>query len=168
MPVSDVAWVQKVVALALKDIPKEKLVLGIPTYGHHYTVTVSPNWYQGYQKIGALNMPDMLDVAKEYKVTPTRNDAGEMSFTYVPKSSDLKLSKNLKVSNNTPKGDLVAAKALAYANKTGKTVQFNIGWYSDARAMQDKIELARTYGLFGIALFKIDGEEDQKVWNYVR
>ena len=167
MPVSDVDWVQKVVELALKDIPKEKLVLGIPTYGHHYTVTVSPNWYQGYQKIGALNMPDMLDVAKEYKVTPTRNDAGEMSFTYIPKSSKLKLSKSLKIPKDTPKGNIVAAKALAYANKTGETVQFNIGWYSDASAMKEKVELARKYELFGVVLFKIDGEEDQKVWNYL-
>lgn len=168
MPVSDIDWVRKVVELALKDIPKEKLVLGIPTYGHHYTVTVSPNWYQGYQKIGALNIPDMLDVAKEYRVTPTRNDAGEMSFTYIPKSSNLKFPKNLKIPKDTPKGDIVSAKALAYANKTGETVQFNIGWYSDASAIKDKIDLAREYGLFGVALFKFDGEEDQKVWNFLK
>ncbi len=168
MPLADKDWVEKVVVLALKDIPKEKLVLGIPSYGHHYTVTVAPEWYKDYTRIGALNVPDMLDVAKEYKVTPSRNKAGEMSFSYIPKSSDLVLSKNLKIPKNTPKGNIVAARALAYANKTGETVQFRIGWYSDAEAMKDKIDIAKKYELYGVSLFKIDGEEDQKVWKYLK
>jgi spore germination protein YaaH len=167
MPVADVDWVRKVVELALESFPEEKVVLGIPSYGHHYTVTVAPEWYKDYTKIGALNMPDMLDVAKDYKVTPTRNKAGEMSFSYIPKSSDLKLSSKLKIPKNTPKGAIVAARALAHANKTGETVQFRIGWYSDADAMNDKIKLAREYKLRGVALFKIDGEEDQKVWKFL-
>ncbi len=167
MPVADVDWVRKVIQLALKDIPKEKLVLGIPSYGHHYTVTVAPDWFKDYTRIGALNIPDMLDVAKEYKVTPTRNKAGEMSFSYIPKSSDLVLSKNLKIPKDTKKGNIVAARALAHANKTGETVQFRIGWYSDARAMKDKIDLAKEFELYGVSFFKIDGEEDQKVWTYL-
>lgn len=168
MPVSDVDWVRKVVELAIKDIPKEKILLGMASYGHHYTVTVAPNWYKNYQKIGALNVPGILEIAKEYKVTPTRNRAGEMSFTYIPKSSDLKLSKSLKIPKDTLKGNLVAARALAYANKTGKTVTFNMAWYSDAEAMKQKIDLAKEFNLRGVALFKFDGQEDQKVWNYLK
>ncbi len=168
MPVSDVDWVRKVVALAVQDIPKEKILLGIPSYGHHYAVTVAPNWYKNYQKIGALNVPGILEIAKEYKVTPSRNQGGEMSFTYIPKSSDLKLSKSLKIPKNTSKGNTVAARALAYANKTGKTVTINLAWYSDAEAMKQKIELAKEFDLRGIALFKFDGEEDQNVWKYLQ
>lgn len=164
MPVSDVDWVRKVVELALEDIPKEKIVLGIPTYGHHYQVTVAPNWFKGYTKIGALNVPDILEVADDYNVTPSRNKAGEMSFTYIPKSSTLKLSKSLSIPKDTPKGNIVAARALAYANKTGETVTFNMAWYSDVGAMEDKINLAKEYDLRGVALFKIDGEEDKNVW----
>ncbi len=168
MPVADVDWVEKVVKLALKDIPKEKLVLGIPTYGHHYAVTVAPDWYKNYQKIGALNVPGILEIAKEYKVKPTRNAAGEMSFTYLPKSSEVKLSSKLSIPKNTPKGNIVAARALAYANKTGKEVTFNLAWYSDVGAIEEKINLAKEYDLFGIALFKIDGEEDSKVWSHIK
>lgn len=168
MPVADVDWVRKVVELALKDIPKEKIVLGIPTYGHHYAVTVAPEWFRDYKKIGALNMPDILDVAKENKVTPTRNKAGEMSFTYLPKSSKVKLTSALKIPKDTPKGNIVAARALAYANKTGKEVTFNLAWYSDATAMGDKIDLAKEYDLRGVSLFKFDGEEDQKVWKLLQ
>lgn len=167
IPVADPVWVEKVIELALESFPEEKLVLGIPTYGHHWAVTVAPEWYRDYRKIGALNVPDMKDVAKENKVTPTRNAAGEMSFTYLPKNSTVSFPKNLKIPKDTPKGNRVAAQALAYANKTGKEVTFNIGWYSDAAAIIDKIKLAEKYDLRGISLFKIDGEEDQKLWKYL-
>ena len=91
-----------------------------------------------------------------------------MSFTYIPKSSNLKLSTALKIPKDTPKGNLVAARALAYANKTGETVTFNMAWYSDAEAMKQKIDLAKEYHLRGVALFKFDGQEDQKVWKYLQ
>ena len=168
MPVADAAWVEKVIQQTLKDIPKEKIVIGISSYGHHYAVTVAPNWYRDYWKLGAMNVPSLLDVAKENNVTPTRNDAGEMSFTYLPKSSHVKFPSSLSIPKNTPKGHIVAAKALAYANKTGKEVVFHMGWYSDVGAMEDKIKLAKKYGLKGVAFFKIDGEEDQKVWKILK
>lgn len=168
LPVADSEWVEKVIQETLKDIPKEKIVLGVSTYGHHYAVTVAPNWYRDYWKLGAMNVPDILDIAKKNKVTPTRNGAGEMSFTYLPKSSEVKFPTSLVIPKNTPKGELVAAKALAYANKTGKEVVFHMGWYSDAGAILDKVKLAKKYGLKGVALFKIDGEEDQKAWQFLK
>lgn len=167
-PVSDADWVRKVVKYTLKDIPNEKIVLGIPSYGYHYTVTTAPNWYRDYTRIGALNVPDILDIAKEYKVKPARNRAGEMGFTYIPKGSNVKFPKNLKIPKDTTTGMKVAAQALAYANKTGKEVQFRLVSYSDAEAMKQKIDIAKEFDLKGIALFKIDGEEDKKVWEYLK
>ncbi len=168
MPVSDPDWVRKVLQLAVKDIPKEKIFLGISSYGYHYAVTVAPNWFKDYQRIGALNVPHILALAKEYKVTPTRNRAGEMGFTYVPKSSKLKLKSSLQIPKDTQKGDVVAQRALAYANKTGETVVIHMTSYSDAESMKQKIDLAEEFGIRGVAFFKIDGEEDQKVWKYFK
>jgi len=167
-PVSDVDWVEKVVKLALQDIPEEKILLGIPTYGYHYEVAVAPNWYKGYTRIGALNMPDILDIADEYDVEPGRNKAGEMSFTYFPKSSIYKVLNALPVPEGTRKGNEAAAKALLFANATGQTVPVNYASYSDAGAIEDKIELAREYGLRGVAIFKFDSEEDQNMWKLLR
>ncbi len=170
IPVADPLWVEKVVKLALKSFDEKKIVLGIPTYGRQWAVTVAPLWYRGYDSLEALNIPDILDLAKREKVTPTRNTAGEMSFSYLPQMTDTKVVKAVKgmsVPKNTAKGDLIALKALAYANKTGNEVVFNIAWYSDAGAMIDKIEMAEKYKLRGVSFFKIDGEEDLEVWEYL-
>ena len=169
MPVSDVDWVRKVLELTIKTIPREKIVLGIPTYGHHYSVTVAPDWYRDYWKLGALNVPSILDLADEWNVKPSRNAAGEMGFSYIPDSSVVSsYKKTLRIPKHTPSGEVAAAKALAYANATGKEATFNIVSYSDEGAMKDKIDLAREFKLKGVALFKIDGEEDQKVWKHLR
>lgn len=165
MPVSDADWVEKVIKETIKTIPEEKIMLGAATYGHQYTVSVAPNWYRDYIRVGALNIPDILDIAEENDVTPTRNRAGEMSFSYIPESWDIDIPSSIKAPRNTPKGDVTAARALAYANKTGKDITFNLVWYSDAGAIEDKVELAKRYGLRGVALFKIDGEEDEEIWD---
>ncbi len=143
-------------------------MLGAPTYGRQWAVTVAPEWFKSYSSLGALNMPQMLEVADEHNVTPSRNAAGEMSFTYLPVSTDTKVARDIKkmtVSKDVSKGMKIAAQALAYANKTGKEVVINIGWYSDAEAINDKIELAEKYGLRGVSIFKFDGEEDEDLWD---
>jgi spore germination protein YaaH len=168
IPVADVDWVEKVVKESLKTLPADKIYLGLASYGRHWDVTVAPNWYKSYTSVGALNLPDMLDVAKEHKVKPVRNSAGEMGFSYIAKSAPKDLAKELKIPKGTISGDKVAAAALAYANKTGKEVVIRYASYSDAGAMKQKIDLAKDYGLRGVALFKIDGEEDQAVWKYLK
>jgi spore germination protein YaaH len=169
IPVADEDWVRKVLEFTLKSIPKDKVVLGIPTYGHHYAVTVAPEWYRDYWKLGAMNIPSILDLADDYDIKPSRNSAGEMGFSYIPSSSVLaKYKKTLKIPKNTPEAEEAGAKALAYANATGMEATFNVVSYSDAGAIKAKIDLAKDLGLRGVALFKIDGEEDQKAWTYLK
>ena len=165
IPVADVEWVEKVIIETLKDIPADKIVLGVPTYGRQWTIQVAPNWYKEYTSVGAINLPDAEELAEDYDVEIGRNSAGEASFTFFPESSIFALLNQLPTPKGTPKGNEAAAKALLFANASGMTVPVNIVWYSDAQAIEDKINLAKEYALKGVALFKIDGEEDQDVWD---
>ena len=123
-PVADQAWVRKVVALAIKDISPDKIMIGIPTYGYLLQVT-DKNKYFDYQEVKSLSYQDFLKLAKEKKQTPKRNNAGEMYFTF-------------------------ASSSLSY-----------YAVVSDATAIANKYRLAKSLGLRGIALFKIDGESDE-------
>jgi spore germination protein YaaH len=168
IPVADVEWVEKVVKVALQDIPAEKIYLGVATYGRHWDVVVAPNWFKSYQSVGALNLPDMLDVAKENGVKPVRNSAGEMGFAYYKKVAPEKDSKTKKKTKKSDKkviaGDVIYKEALTKANKTGEEVMIRYASYSDAGAVAEKIKLAKEYDLKGIAIFKIDGEQDKNIW----
>lgn len=168
IPVSDVDWVEKVVDLTNNTIPNNKLSVGLASYGHNYQITVAPDWFRDYIRLGALNVPDIQDLIKEFKVKPSQNAAGEQSISYLPKNTTVKFPSNLKIPKDTPSGDKAAAQALAYANKTGKEIIVRYVTWSDALAMKEKIDLAKELGLRGVALFKIDGDEDQKVWDYLK
>lgn len=165
IPVADQDWVEVVIKLALKDIDEDKILLGVPTYGRQWELTVAPEWYKIYKNISALNLPDAEELADDYDVTPGRNAAGEMSYTYFHKDSPFHILEVLPVPKDTRKGFEAAAKALLFANLTGMEVPVRVVWYSDAEAIEDKIDLVEKYDLKGIAIFKIDGEEDKKVWD---
>jgi len=130
-PVADIDWVRKVMTLALKDIDADKLILSVPTYGRELEITVAPDWYKGYKQLWSVSEEYAFDTAKEYGATPTRNSAGELSFSYVPEGSAFE---GLFTD---------AASALAYANATGKTVTVNFVSWSNADAIAQKVALAR-------------------------
>jgi spore germination protein YaaH len=80
-PVSDPDWVSKIVTVAKKEIPASKLVLGVANYGYEYEVTEKGS-SRTYKKLRALNYVTMTSLASSVGATPTRNSAGELSFTY--------------------------------------------------------------------------------------
>ena len=41
-------------------------------------------------------------------------------------------------------------------------------WYADAAVVVDKVALAKRYGLRGVAVFKIDGEDDTVLWKALK
>lgn len=164
IPVADVDWVESVLELALKDFSANQIMLGVPTYGRKWTLTVAPEWYKEYKGNGAINLPDAKEWAEDNDVTPGENVAGEKSYTFFDPKSPFKILDVLPVPDGTRVGFEAAAKALLFANLTKMEVPVELVWYSDADAIGDKVDLAKQYGLKGVAIFKVDGEEDRDIW----
>lgn len=142
-PVADLGWVMKVLNIAMFDIPAKKIILGLPTYGYKYEVkqtTATSSIF--YPRVGSMNFNYANDLAKSLGITPTRNKAGELSYTY-------------STSTNYE------------GNYLGGYRQYLV-WYSDAQAIADKIRIAKLYKLGGISIFKIDGGQDPKIWDVLK
>ncbi|HRH24230.1 MAG TPA: glycosyl hydrolase family 18 protein [Candidatus Paceibacterota bacterium] len=164
-PIADLEWVKKVVALASKSIDKNKLVIGVATYGREVEVTVSPNWFQAYRQISSVSDEYARDTADKHDADLFRNGAGELSYSYAPDKATQKLLASVSLPKSTRPRDEAAARALAYADKTGNTVKIRTVWWSDAKAIEEKADLARALGVKGIAIFKIDGGADEDLWD---
>lgn len=141
-PVADIDWVEKVLTLALWDIPAKKLVVGVATYGYKYEITSDGKGGTKYLRVGSMNYFYADELAKTLGITPKRDKSGELSFTYGT-TTDI------------------------YGNYLGGYKNYLV-WYSDATSIADKIRLAKLYKLGGIAIFKIDGAQDPELFNKLK
>lgn len=165
-PVSDPGWAENLVRLASKDISKNKLILGIPTYGYEYTVTPQPDGTNKYKRLHAFNPKYALDIAAKLGIAPQRTSAGELGFTYDPAllnpepAADTTIVQQQGASTTT-----VAENAPATSNVQKP---FNYMTWSDAQAIADKVALARRLGMRGVAVFKFDGGQDPAMWDVLK
>lgn len=165
-PIADPAWVSKVVQLASKSIKKSKIMIGVPTYGYEYAVTAYANNEYMYDILWTFNPGYATQIATQYGVTPTRNAQGEMFLTYVSTSS----ATTTAPISSVPYSQLAAAAAAADSASTAATASnthtsFRMLEWSDAQSVNDKIKLAKSLGVRGISIFKLDGGEDQNLWS---
>lgn len=142
-PVADIEWVKKIMTLAMEDIPARKLLIGVATYGYKYEI-VPATATSGIRspRIGSMNFNYTDELVKMLNITPTRNSAGELHFTYATSTG-------------------------VEGEQLGGMKQFLV-WYSDAQSIADKVRIAKLYNLAGIAIFKIDGGQDPRVWSVLK
>lgn len=164
-PVSDVRWVEKAIREAMKTIPKNKIVIGVPTYGYEWDVTAYADGYT-YDLLWSFNPRYGIELAQKHNITPARNEGGEMGFTYIPEHSTASIP-IVRTAISWP-GNLVASAAAAVAQAQNTNVTFRMMTWSDAEAIDQKIELAKKLGVRGVAIFKIDGGGDPLMWDHLR
>lgn len=139
VPVADVAWVEKVMRLAMQDISPSKLVIGIPTYGYEYDMFLDLSGETEYSRLWTFNPGYAAEVSQKVGAEPSRNSAGELFLIYPASQSP--------------------DPAIPLPNAT------RVMSWSDAEAIRAKAKLAKDLGLRGIAVFKIDGGQDPGLWN---
>ena len=159
-PVADPRWVEKTILLAAKDIAKNKLMIGIPTYGYEYDVTAYANNEYVYDILWAFNPGYATPIAAGRGITPQRGYWGEMFFTYTEAGTS---SPPITDTNNSAL--VAAASASMIASTTNSNLSFRMMVWPDAESVRQKVELAKRLGVRGISIFKLDGGQDPNIWN---
>jgi len=159
-PVSDPDWVKKVLTEATKTINPKKIMLGIPTYGYEYQVTAQ-NGIITYERLRSHTFVQAMARATSTGSVPTRNNAGELSFTYATSSYVYGVSPNL----TWTLGSALNA-VLANAKTASSTIRFVS--FADAKSAEGLIAVAKKFGLRGVVFFKLDGDQDQNVWSVMK
>ena len=73
-PVSPISWVERVLKYATTQVPRFKLLLGVPFYGY--------DWGPGNTR--AVEWTDVQAILSKFKITPTDNgDGSGPHFTYI-------------------------------------------------------------------------------------
>ncbi len=153
-PVADPLWVEKTIKEALKSIKRSKIVLGVPTYGYEYQVTMDPDGALTYKRMKALTYMQTAAQLLPRNLMLFRNNAGELSYTYAT-TTPLNVSPALMFTT--------ASTALQNAGTVMRFASF-----SDAQAIADKVKLAKKYKIKGVYLFKLDGNNDPLMWDQLK
>jgi spore germination protein len=167
-PVADPGWVESLVRLAAQTISRNKLVIGVPTYGYEYKVTPLPGGGFQYERLWAFNPRYATQIAAQLGITPYRTSAGEMGFTYDPN----RLAALSPTGNDSTQTQTQTTPSTTIEQNLGSQIPtnqpFNYMTWSDAQAIKDKIDLARRLGLRGIAVFSLGGAQDPAMWSILK
>ena len=170
-PVADPKWITAVIQLMEKSISPNKIEMGVATYGYEYNVTPYAN-KTGYlyNLLWSFNPTYATQIASSLHITPQRDSAGELAFTYTPTTTPAVIPSGTAAATATNPLTQSAAVANALpvttisANRPLSGTARYVTW-SDSVAIAQKIALAKQLGIRGIAIFKTDGGEDQNLWN---
>lgn len=100
------------------------------------------------------------------KYSITRNAAGQVvSYNKIGSMNWFYADEEARNRGITPKRDSTGELSYTYFD-TAKNQEFMVV-YSDAESIKEKADLAKLYGVGGITIFKIDGNNDKSVWSKI-
>jgi len=136
-PVSSYSFIEKSIKTGLKYVPKEKLMLGIPFYGRYWAQSESGK--KGY----AWTIADIEWLVRDYGTASWYDETNECARAtiVIPAGSNVKTWGGSKIPPDT----------------------YDV-WYENARSLEKKLGLVRSYGLKGVGMWAL-GQEPEYVWN---
>jgi spore germination protein YaaH len=102
-----------------------------------------------------------MDRGDSIGMTPVRNNAGELSYTYASTTFVKGISSGLTWSVSSTEPAFVASSSAKGLN----TLYIS---FPDATSFQTEVTLAKKYGLRGAVLFKADGQFDPAIWDEMK
>lgn len=133
--VASIDFVEKSLQYALKNIDKDKIVLGIPMYGRYWNTKTG----EGGE---AVSIKQINELIKKY----------ESEIIYDQQTASVKAIITIKNTDTLPK---IGGKTL----KAGK-YEF---WYENERSISRKLDLIDNYDIKGVGMWKI-GLETSETW----
>jgi spore germination protein YaaH len=167
-PVADVVWVEKAIREAMKSVAKNKIVVGVATYGYEWDVTAYSDGYV-YDLLWSFGPGYATPIAAQYGIIPSRQFSGELGFSYTPSTGLSTVpAGSIELSAHAPSGtssaDIAAAGALAAAQSNNSNHSFRYMVWQDAESVKQKVDLARKLGVRGVAAFRLDGGQSPGFW----
>ncbi|WP_229106301.1 S-layer homology domain-containing protein [Paenibacillus sp. 1001270B_150601_E10] len=138
-PVAGLPWVEKTIKQALKTVPSEKIVLGIPFYGRYWSADGR------YKGLGIQNHL-VEQLIQDYN--------GKVSYDSTQQSA--KATFTIKASDKKPVIHGVTLSAGQY------TV-----WYENEASIKAKLQLVNKYNLKGAGNWSLN-EESGNTWDYYK
>lgn len=150
-PIAPLGWVQKVAAFAPTQLSKDKIQLGIPVYGR--------NWHSG--TAGKC---------------PVGQDINNSNYSMTAGGALSSLAKDgvapSQIARDASSGELTVSYSIVYKglNAKGEKTECTVSrraYFADAKSVADRVQVARSQGLAGAALWTIGGEPADQ-WPAVR
>lgn len=142
IPIADPTWVEKVLRYVMQDIDKDKLELGVPTYGYEYDMFASTG-------TTSMSYSRLWSFTSNYATGPT----GVSTKLGLPVE-------------RAPWGEALLTFPASRSPEPEKPIPnaTRVLVWSDAQAIAGKIALAQSLGIRGVSIFKIDGAQDPALW----
>jgi hypothetical protein len=144
-------WVKRIVNYAASVVEPSKVWLGVPAYGRNWVTAVSGS------------CPTRGDVPNLDRVTWTSKEV-------LPKLAELGVTASPRYHSIHRERTLVYDRTFIGTNNAGAerscTVTRTV-WWQDSRSHYERLIVARDAGMAGIAVWRINGEEDE-MWNRTR